>query len=136
MARLHRVAEELELPFGDRTNTYNSRRAQELGKWAEQQGQGKDFQDAVYKAYFVEGLNIAQPEHLTAIATALGLEAAEAERVLVEKRFADEVNADWQRARALEVTAVPTVIYGNRRLTGFNPYEAYRRLVAKPFQPA
>ena len=37
MSRLRRVAEELDLPLGERTHTYNSRRAQELSKWAEAQ---------------------------------------------------------------------------------------------------
>jgi hypothetical protein len=34
MTRLKKVAEELGLPFGERKKTYNSRLAQELGKWA------------------------------------------------------------------------------------------------------
>ena len=32
LARLEGIAAELELPFGKRTMTYNSRKAQELGK--------------------------------------------------------------------------------------------------------
>ena len=35
MARLKRVAKELDLPWGERKKTYNSRLAQELGKWAD-----------------------------------------------------------------------------------------------------
>ncbi len=38
MARLKAVARELGLPFGDRAMTYNSRLAQELGHWAETEG--------------------------------------------------------------------------------------------------
>ncbi|MDX2481310.1 MAG: DsbA family oxidoreductase, partial [Desulfuromusa sp.] len=52
MADLKKKAEGLGLPFQTRTHTYNSRHAQELGKWAEQQGQGDAFRDAVYYAYF------------------------------------------------------------------------------------
>ena len=59
IARFRHVAEELELPFGDRTHTYNSRNAQELGKWAEEQGAGEAFHMAVYRAYYVDGCNIA-----------------------------------------------------------------------------
>jgi predicted DsbA family dithiol-disulfide isomerase len=129
MARLHQVAGELNLPFSDRTHTYNSRRAQELGKWAEQQGLGEEFQDAVYRAYFVDGQNIAQTDVLTAIAATIGLEVAAAEKALLDGDFSATVDDDWQRARDMEVTAVPTTLYANKRLVGFSPYEAFREMV-------
>jgi predicted DsbA family dithiol-disulfide isomerase len=58
LARMRNIAGELGLPFGDRQKTYNSRLAQELGKWAESQGKGDEFHDAAFRAYFAEGLNI------------------------------------------------------------------------------
>ena len=53
ITRLKRAAEELGLPLGERKKTYNSRRAQELGKWAETAGKGDEFHDAVFCAYFM-----------------------------------------------------------------------------------
>ncbi len=128
LARLRAVAAELGLPFGERTHTYNSRRAQELGKWAEAQGAGEPFHAAVYRAYFAEGCNIARPDELAAIVAAVGLDAEEARRVLAEGRFAAAVDADWERARALGVTAVPTLDCAGRRLVGFQSYQAFRQL--------
>ena len=43
------------LPYGERTMTYNSRLAQELGKWADTQPGGEVLHDAFFRAYFVEG---------------------------------------------------------------------------------
>ena len=43
LARLRQVATELNLPWGERTMTFNSRLAQELGKWAEDRGRGEAF---------------------------------------------------------------------------------------------
>lgn len=129
MAHLKTVADELGLPFGERTHTYNSRRAQELGKWAEQQAQGEAFHDALYAAYFVEGRNIAQLEELAAIAESIGLSADEALKVLNEGRFATEVDADWERARSLRVSSVPTYIHQERGLVGFQDYAAFRKLM-------
>jgi predicted DsbA family dithiol-disulfide isomerase len=40
--------------------TFNSRRAQELGKWAEALGKGDEFRKVVFKAYFADGKNIAK----------------------------------------------------------------------------
>jgi predicted DsbA family dithiol-disulfide isomerase len=39
--------------------TYNSRLAQELGKWVETRGKGDQYHDAVFQAYFVDGKNLA-----------------------------------------------------------------------------
>jgi len=130
LRRLSQVAESLELPFSERRHTYNSRRAQELGKWAEHQGQGEAFQDATYRAYFAEGKNIAQRGVLTEIAGTIGLDTSEADRVLQEGRYADQVDADWERAQANGVTAVPTLTYGDRSLVGFQSYENFRKLIS------
>lgn len=128
-ARLQTVARELELPLGERTRTFNSRRAQELGKWAEEQGKGETFHAAVYRAYFVAGRNIALPEELAAVAEEAGLPGAEARQVLGERRFAAAVDADWEYAGELGVTAVPTLVYRGQALVGFQPYPAFRRLI-------
>jgi len=129
LARLKQVAESLALPFGARTKTYNSRRAQELGKWAEQQGRGEAFRAAVYRAYFADGRNIADPTELVSIVSTLGLSAEMALQVLDDQLFASAVDADWQRARALGVNSVPTHHYENRTLVGFQDYSAFRQLI-------
>ena len=68
LARLRQTAAQLDLPFGDRKHTYNSRRAQELGKWAETLGKGDQFHMAAFRAYFAQGENIARIPVLEEIA--------------------------------------------------------------------
>ena len=78
LARLRQVARELDLPFGERKMTFNSRLAQELGKWAEDQGRGDAFHNAVFLAYFQRGENIARQPVLLQICSAVGLDPAAA----------------------------------------------------------
>lgn len=130
LQRLYQAAGELGLPIGQRSRTYNSRRAQELGKWAEEQGAGEAFHMAVYQAYFADGRNIALPAELTAIAKAVGLDPDKALQVIDTQSYAAAVDADWRRAAELGVTAVPTSIYNHQALVGFQPYAHYRRLIA------
>ena len=129
LQRLYQVAGDLGLPIGQRTRTYNSRRAQELGKWAEEQGAGEAFHMAVYHAYFVDGRNIALPAELAAIADGVGLDADLARQVIDRQSHAAAVDADWLRAAKLGVTAVPTCIYNNQPLVGFQAYANYRKLI-------
>ncbi len=129
LQRCQQVAKELDLPFGNRTRTYNSRRAQELGKWAEAMGTGEAFHMAVYHAYFVEGRNIALTSELCSIAATVGLSPDEARQVIDKKLYAAHVDDDWKHAAQLGVTAVPTSIYREQALVGFQAYENYRRLI-------
>ncbi len=109
--------------------TYNSRRAQELGKYAEQKGVGEDFHRAVFHAYFAEGRNIALLEELEMLAGQVGLDGSEALRVLGNGAFQEAVDKDWQRSRKAAITAVPTFRSNGRTLVGAQPYEAIKALV-------
>jgi len=127
--RLKLVAVELGLSLASKTRIANSRRAQELGKWAETMGKGDRFRRGIYHAYFAEGRNIAQLSELEAIADAAGLPRDEVYDVLAQGLFAEEVDADWFRARDLAITAVPFHLYGEKTLVGFHSYEDYLQLV-------
>ena len=129
LARLRQAAADLELPFGDRTMTYNSRRAQELGKWAEARGKGAAFHHAAFRAYFAEGKNIAEMVVLTDLAESVGLSGGDARRTLEDGQYRAAVDADWNRSRQLGITAVPTFAFDGRRLVGAQPYDALARLL-------
>ena len=122
LAHLKQVARDQDLPFGDRKMTYNSRLAQELGKWAEQMGKGDAFHDAVFRAYFADGRNIADIHILTDVATAVGLDAKEANAMLAARTFKQAVDTDWTRARESGVTAVPTFLINGQTLVGAQPF--------------
>ena len=119
------------LPYGRRTHTYNSRLAQELGKWADTQPGGEAIHDALYKAYFVDARNIGDPEILVEIAQSVGLPAEEARDVLTERRFKDAVDADLSKSRQYGVTGVPTFVAARYGVVGAQPYEVLEQLLDK-----
>ena len=129
LARLKQIAAELNLPFGERTMTYNSRLAQELGLWAEDQGRGDAFHMAAFKAYFADGKNLARASVLMELVDAAGLPQDQAATVLKTRSYAAPVDADWALARQKQVTAVPTFIMGINKLVGAQPYEALVQMV-------
>ena len=131
LARLRQVAKELNLPFGDRTKTFNSRLAQELGKWAE--GQGKDsgdaFHHAAFLAYFERGENIAQKSVLLEICESVGLDPHAAKQVLEQRSYRQAVDEDWDRSRKMNIRAVPTFVLNGQRLVGAQSYETLEKMV-------
>jgi len=123
VARLKRVADELGLAWGDRDRTYNSRLAQELGKWAEEKGKGDEFHSAVFRAYFVEGKNIGKRGVLTDLAGSVGLVKEAAKEVLETRSFRAAVDEDWRLSRERGITAVPTFVVDHNLLVGAQPYQ-------------
>src|SRR5215470_19238380 len=87
------------LPYGERTMTYNSRLAQELGKWADTQPGGEVLHDAFFRAYFVEARDISQPSVLLEIVERVGLPVDAAREVLDKRSFKDAVDEDWKLSR-------------------------------------
>ena len=129
LSHLKKTADELGLPFGERRMTFNSRKAQELGKLAEARSLGQRYHDAVFRAYFALGRNIARLDTLLEIAVEVGLAAEEAQDALQNGRFHEAVDRDWARALRMGVTAVPTFVHRGVHLVGAQPYPALVALV-------
>ena len=119
------------LPYGQRSMTYNSRIAQELGKWADTQPGGEAIHDALFRAYFVEARDISQPDVLLEIVKAVGLPVDAARQVIEQRTFKDAVDADWKLSREYGITGVPTFVAGRYGVVGAQPYEALEALVKK-----
>jgi predicted DsbA family dithiol-disulfide isomerase len=117
------------LAYGERKMTYNSRLAQELGKWADTKPGGEAIHDALFRAYFVDGRNIGDPAVLEQIAESVGLPGDEAREVLRTRSFKTAVDADWAKSREYGVTGVPTFVAGGRGVAGAQPYEVLEELV-------
>ncbi len=128
-ARMKGLMEAESLPYGKRTHTYNSRLAQELGKWADTQDRGYAIHDALYKAYFVEARNIGDVDVLMDVVRAVGLPEDAAREVLEKRTFKDAVDGDWAKSHQYGVTGVPTFAAGGYGVVGAQPYEAIEDLV-------
>jgi predicted DsbA family dithiol-disulfide isomerase len=121
------------LPYGNRSMTFNSRLAQELGAWADSLSEGQPgkeaIHDALFRAYFVDGKNIGDPDTLVDIAASVGLDAKTAREVLDKRTYKNAIDAHWAKSREYGVTGVPTFVIGDKGVVGAQPYEALEELV-------
>ena len=108
----------------------NSLLAQELGKWADTQPGGEAIHDILYKAYFVEALNVSDHDVLLNAAEQAGLSREAALDVITNRTFKDAVDADWMKSRQYGVTGVPTFVAGGAGAVGCQPYEVLEQLMA------
>jgi predicted DsbA family dithiol-disulfide isomerase len=139
MRRLKMLMDAEGLPFdAGRHMTFNSRLAQELAKWAEGklESEGLNHEGlnheglnneglnmALYQAYFVDGRNIGDLEVLLQVTEEVELPVDKAREVLEQRLMRPAVDADWQYARSIGVTAVPTFAVGLTGVVGAQPYE-------------
>jgi predicted DsbA family dithiol-disulfide isomerase len=127
--RMKALMQDAGLPYGDRTHTYNSRLAQELGKWADTQDGGDAIHDKLYKAYFLENRNISNIDELVEVAQSIGLDSEAARKVLENREFKNQIDEDWQRSRESGVSGVPTFYCDDLVVVGCQPYETLEKFV-------
>jgi predicted DsbA family dithiol-disulfide isomerase len=130
-ARMKALMDAEGLPYGVRTHTYNSRLAQELAKWAETQPDSDGIHEALFRGYFVGGLNISRIDVLLEVVRSLNLPEKAARESLEKRTFKDAVDADWAKAREYGVTGVPTFVSGGHAVVGAQPYETLERFVRR-----
>jgi len=117
------------LPYGKRTHSFNSRLAQELGKWADTLEDGEKLHDALYRAYFVDSKNIGDADVLLEVVGSVGLSVDDARAVIENRTFEAEIDTDWQKSQQYGVTGVPTYVAGGYGVVGAQPYEALEQLM-------
>lgn len=129
ITQLRETADALGLVFGERHMTFNSRLAQELGVWAEEKGVGDSFHTAVFEAYFGDGKNLADHTVLLDLVEKSGLPRMEANKVLENRSYREQVDRDWQRSRTLGIQAAPTFVLNQSRLVGAQNYRTLQGLM-------
>ena len=113
----------------------NTRTAHRLLHAALRDG-GSPLQGAVgerlFKAYFTERLNVADPDVAARLATEAGLDEAEARRVAHGDAYAAEVDADIAQAHAYGANGVPFfVVDGRYGISGAQPVELFAQALAR-----
>ena len=116
-------------PFG-----INSRPSLVGAKYAEAQGLGDAYSDAIFKAYWLEGRNIEELDVLADVATSIGLPADEFLAALEAEAYRSAMLADVEQAHDYGLSGVPALIFANKYLvSGAQPYEVLAEVVAYQF---
>jgi len=70
--------------------------------------------DRLHRAHFRDGLDVAAPDVLTALAVEVGLDSAPVRRMLESDEGTPEVREEIEYAHSLGITAVPTFVFDGR----------------------
>ncbi len=119
-------------PFG-----INSRPALVGAKFAEAQGAGDSYHDAMFRAYWQHAKNIEDLDVLAEVATAVGLNRDEFLAALNDPQYQNAMLADVQQAFQYGLSGVPALVYNNKYLvSGAQPYELLVEVAEKASEEA
>lgn len=110
------------------TNSYNALAACE---YAIASGKGEEFEERVYRAYFHEGSNIGDIEVLKALASELGLDAAQIAEAARSPKIQLKLKNNALVAHQHGVSGVPTFFIGNYPLVGAQSEDAMRKILTR-----
>jgi predicted DsbA family dithiol-disulfide isomerase len=113
-ARLTAVAatEGIEFHLDRITRTPNTLNAHRLIWLARRQGKQDAVVEALFKAYFVDGMDIGEAKNLVSIAAAAGIEKALVEKMLATDEGLSEVVGEEEQFKAMGIEGVPSFVVG------------------------
>lgn len=104
-----------------------SRWAHEAAEYARDHGQFDAMRLGLFRAYFVEGRDLGQPDVLIDVAARIGLDGADLRAALETGRYTERVRELEQIPGRLGISAVPTMIFGDTvAVQGAQPYAVLR----------
>ena len=113
----------------------NSLKAHRILQLAKSKQLSNEAEEALFKAHFTDGLDIANDDVLIDIARQVGLEDEEVVSVLNSDQFAYEVNQDIREAGNIGVKGVPFFVFNRKYgVSGAQPVEVFVETIEKALQ--
>lgn len=115
----------------------NTLAAHSLIELAEASGKQDAVVEALFRAYFIDGVDLTVRANLVEIATGAGLDRADVEGWLDNANARDLAAAEDQRAREIGIEGVPFFIFNGRvAVSGAHPAEALLEAMKQAEAPA
>jgi len=107
------------------TNTFDAHR---VAKYANTKGKEPEVTTRFMKAYFTDGLNLADKDTLLKLATEVGLNKKEVKEVLDTDLFSDLVKEQIAESRTVGVQGVPFFVIDRKyAISGAQPLDYFKR---------
>lgn len=112
----------------------NSRLALEASEFAKTKGLFEAFHEAIYEAYFRDGLNIGDINRVFEIGTQVGLDKDELKEVLNNRAMYQNIDDNKKEAQKNNILGVPTYILGGFPIHGYQSKDTFRKVIERAAQ--
>jgi len=136
-AHLRRQAEAEGLPMAHHSRLANTHAALVASAYAqaEEPERFEAFHHALFRAYFGEGRNLADPAVLREVAGESGIDVERMDAALAEGRYEAALRETTDTARRLGITGTPTFVFGRRyAAVGAQSVEELRRVAERALE--
>jgi predicted DsbA family dithiol-disulfide isomerase len=107
-----------------------SRRAHEAAHWARRHGKFREYNDALFRAFFQRGEDIGNTDVLVRLASDMGVDGDDLRAALDNDLSLENVLADEREAKKLGLSGVPAFVADRRiALSGVQSVESLQKLV-------
>lgn len=129
MNNLETVAREEGIAMAEHTLTTNSKDALLLAEAAKQEGRDRfyDLHENLFAAFFVHGKNIGDRSVLRELAAQSAINSDLVESAWADSKYEQRILSNYHEARRHAIQAVPSFLFGERKLTGVVPEDMMRR---------
>jgi predicted DsbA family dithiol-disulfide isomerase len=131
LERIRNVAAETGIAVEPPERWLDSDKALQGSELAREAGAFAAYHDAVFRAAFEQRADIGDLEVLRAIATGAGMEPAHFRDEVERGRMASRIAANKAEADRFSALGYPSFILGDFPLTGIQPIETMRKLLAR-----
>ncbi|QHC86189.1 disulfide bond formation protein DsbA [Empedobacter brevis] len=135
LANVTQMATQVGLDYRlDQSVIVNSLKAHQLIQFAKSKNLGNEAEERLFKAFFIEGKNIADTETLAQLGKDFGLDESEIKANLEDEKYKYETAQDIQEAQNLGVNGVPFFVFDRKyAVSGAQPAEAFLETLNKSF---
>ena len=130
------MAEEVGLHYQlDKAVVANTTDAHKMIQLAKSLNKGDVMEEALFKAYFMEGVNLADHAELKRIALSCGIDAESAEKALNDASLNEAIQRDIYEGVQIGVRGVPFFVFDNKYgISGAQPLEVFTRTLDQTYQ--
>jgi predicted DsbA family dithiol-disulfide isomerase len=127
------MAEKVGLKYNmDQAIPANSFDAHRLIQFAKIEDKANEMEEALFRAYFTEGKNIADYDTLVSLASNIGLDGKQSREMLQSDQFSNQVNHDIHIAKAMNIQGVPFFLFDRKyAVSGARETEVFAKALAQ-----
>lgn len=130
------MAEEVGLHYNmDKAVIANTSDSHRLIQHAKSLGKGDAMEEALFKAYFIDGRNLADHQELIQIANHCGIDEVSAAAALENMDYTEAVQKDIYEGVQIGVRGVPFFVFDNKYgISGAQPLEVFTRTLQQTYE--
>ena len=104
------LAAKYDVPLNPASGSHRTTNAHMATYYARDKGKFKEFRDRIYKARWVEDLDLESPDVLARCGEEIGLDGEEIKRVTAEKRYLASLHSQRAQGKSLGIHGIPSFV--------------------------